>query len=127
MKKGFTLIELLVVITIIAILSAVGLATFSNARKRALDSKMIADVKQAQLVMEQNFNDATNFYIALPASGFETGAIPSDITITYTGAAPNYTAYCVVSSVLNNTGTGNCNNTCAFAPNNTRFCAKNLR
>lgn len=41
---GFTLIELLVVITIIAILSTVGMTVYSGIQKRTRDTKRIADV-----------------------------------------------------------------------------------
>jgi general secretion pathway protein G len=44
-KRGFTLIELLVVITIIAVLSAVGMVMFTNAGKSSRDAKRKADLE----------------------------------------------------------------------------------
>lgn len=44
-KQGFTLIELLVVIAIIGILATIALVSLNSARKKARDSKRIAEVK----------------------------------------------------------------------------------
>ena len=53
MKKGFTLIELLVVISIIGLLAAAGLATFTTATKRARDTRRKADIKAIFTALEQ--------------------------------------------------------------------------
>lgn len=44
-KSGFTLIELLVVATILIVLSAIGLVSFTNAGKSARNSKRKADLE----------------------------------------------------------------------------------
>lgn len=49
---GFTLIELLVVISIIGLLSTVALTSLSGARKKARDSKRIAEIEQLQIALE---------------------------------------------------------------------------
>lgn len=54
-RSGFTLIELLVVISIIGVLSAIGLSTFSGAQKKARDARRRADLKQIQNAMEQYY------------------------------------------------------------------------
>jgi prepilin-type N-terminal cleavage/methylation domain-containing protein len=50
--KGFTLIELLVAIGIIAVLSSVVYASFSQARKSARDDERMANLKSLQLAVE---------------------------------------------------------------------------
>ena len=51
-RKGFTLIELLVVISIIGLLAAAGLATFSSAQKRARDAKRKSDIKAIETALQ---------------------------------------------------------------------------
>lgn len=130
-RRGFTLIELLVVVSIIAILSAVGLASFQNARNKALDGSYKATVKSIQQAAEQAFNQTTNVYVAQAtvATYLEAGW-PTVGTYTYSLNATS-TAYCVMSPVLKDATAGNCG-TCANGVANigsatTYFCAKNLQ
>lgn len=61
--RGFTLIELLVVISIIGILTAIGMAAFSVAQKKGRDAKRVGDLKAMQQAIEQyraNNNSYTN-------------------------------------------------------------------
>ena len=44
--RGFTLIELLVVISIIGVLSTIGLTSFKTANEKARNSRRIADIQQ---------------------------------------------------------------------------------
>ncbi len=69
--RGFTLIELLVVIAIIGLLSTIIAAPIQNARKKARDSKKIAEIKAIQLGIEQyseaNLNSyPSNMYLLAP-------------------------------------------------------------
>lgn len=50
--KGFTLIELLVVVTIITILTAVGLTNYSSFTKKARDSRRKADLEAIRGALE---------------------------------------------------------------------------
>lgn len=52
-SKGFTLVELLVVISIIAILSVIGLTIFSGVQKGARDAKRKEDLHSLALALEQ--------------------------------------------------------------------------
>lgn len=60
--RGFTLIELLVVIAIIGLLSTIIAAPIQNARKKARDSKKIAEIKALQLAIEQYAEANLNTY-----------------------------------------------------------------
>ena len=57
MKKGFTLVELLVSITIIGILSSIGLSTFTSAQMKSRDAKRKAHLKQVADSFEAYYND----------------------------------------------------------------------
>lgn len=62
-QKGFTLIELLVVATIIVVLSAIGLVSFSSAGKSARNSKRKADletVRQALVLYKSDNGEYPN-------------------------------------------------------------------
>mgnify|MGYP001561295855 CR=1 FL=1 len=78
-SKGFTLIELLVVITIIAILSLIGLVTYSNIQQNARDSKRKLDIDAIAKALESNYttNSATP-YPAVAGSMFVGGTIPTN-------------------------------------------------
>ncbi len=77
--RGFTLIELLVVIAIIAILAAVLLSSFDEARKSARDDARKAELKELQLALEL-YKAQNGRY---PAAGCNRGA-------SWTSQAPTY-------------------------------------
>jgi type II secretion system protein G len=51
-KRGFTLIEILVVITIMAVLLAAGVATYTSVIKKSRDAKRRSDIGQIQQALE---------------------------------------------------------------------------
>lgn len=55
MKRGFTIIELMVVVSIIAILSAIGIATFVYAQKQSRDARRISDLRSIESALELYF------------------------------------------------------------------------
>ncbi len=50
-KSGFTLIEVLVAVAIVSIISAIAMASFSQARAGARDKQRVADLAQIELAM----------------------------------------------------------------------------
>ncbi len=60
-QLGFTLIELLVVITIVGILSGIGVGTFQSAQARARDAKRKADLKSIGQALQLYYNDHGSF------------------------------------------------------------------
>lgn len=82
-KRGFTLIELMVVITILAILSTVGISIYSGAIKRTNQVRIRSDLESLAKTYEIGFvPDAPNMsggvgaYTALQSSDFAGGKIP---------------------------------------------------
>ncbi len=51
-QQGFTLVEILIVVSIIALLSSVLFASFSQARAKARDSKRVQDLLEVQKALE---------------------------------------------------------------------------
>lgn len=78
-QKGFTLVELLVVITIIAILSVIGITIFTGVQKSARDAKRRGDVDSIAKAMEVHFGETrVGWYAPLKDSYFASGKIPVD-------------------------------------------------
>src|SRR5476651_2009324 len=86
-SQGFTLIELMVVISIIAILSIIGITIFSGAQKSSRDARRKADIDSMSSSAEANMNTTTflhcptgaaGTYCALTASEFAGGNVPVD-------------------------------------------------
>ena len=67
-SAGFSLIELLVVISIIAVITAVGMTNFLGARERARDARRKQDLVQLKNALRLYYND----YNAYPASISDT-------------------------------------------------------
>lgn len=58
MKKiGFTLIELMIVISVIGILSTIGMASFQNSQRRSRDAKRKADLEIVRSALEMYRSD----------------------------------------------------------------------
>jgi general secretion pathway protein G len=56
-KKGFTLVELLVVMTIIMVLTVVGMINYGNANKKSRDAKRKSDLESVRVALEMYRQD----------------------------------------------------------------------
>lgn len=61
MRRGFTLIELLVSVTIIAIITAIGLVIYTEAQKGVRDSTRKQDLRSIQTALEVYFQKNSRF------------------------------------------------------------------
>ena len=114
-QKGFTLIELLVSVSIIAILSAIGLLAYSDFTKNARDSARKSDLKLIQSALE-NFHADQLYY---PYEITMGGSLTADSKI-YLNKIPNDPLpsrdYSYVASGTNcaETTPQNCTSYCLF-------------
>lgn len=119
-KNGFTLIELLITISIIAILTAIGLVSYSAVAKQGRDSKRQADLRSIQSALEQYRADQGSYPVGIPNPGNPLRS--PDGTKTYLNqwpqeplGSPQYgynlvsTSYCLYAKLENsNPGLGSC-------------------
>lgn len=129
---GFTLLELLVVISIIGILMAIGLASFSNAQVKARDTKRVTDMKSFQNVYEQ-YKASTGVYGLRTDmdAGFSGGVEPDDpkagqdYCVSINETNQTYT----VCATVENTANGNSNAACTGLGGATTqyYCVRNLQ
>lgn len=136
--RGFTLIELLVTVSIIAVLSAIGLVVYSSVLKQGRDSKRQSDLRSIQSALEQYFADQLYYPTSITYGNALSGGgktylntTPSDPTgdpqysyapSTSSGSACDNsstatfcTKYCLYAKLENSTpGTGNCTATGSY-------------
>ncbi len=128
MKKGFSLIELLVVISIIGVLVAVAVASYTGAQIKARDARRRSDMKAVQAAMEQYYSTTGNNSYAAVATAFSPNVVPSDPKPSFASyVTGNVTAstYCICAQ-LEETGKGNASNsTCTWNATGNYFCIQN--
>lgn len=90
-KSGFTLVELLVVISIIAILSVIGMAIFTGVQKNARDAKRRADIDAIGNALEVAKTSTT--YASIDGTKFANSSVPTD-----SGNVTSGMTYCVLSN-----------------------------
>lgn len=117
--SGFTLIELMIVITIIAILSVIGMAVYSGIQKNTRNARRQADIQAISKAWEQNIAKTSLYYPRLLPDWFATGAIPKDPS---SGADYDYSG-----GAANRITAGDTYNVCATLETNpvSTYCLKN--
>lgn len=110
-SKGFTLVELLVVISIIAVLSIIGLTVFTGVQKSARDAKRRADVDAISKAIEIHYSTSTGYPTALDCTWFSSGGCSKDpqTGLDYTISPFTTTAYTVKAKLEGLSG--NCKTT----------------
>lgn len=123
-RQGFTLIEILVAATIIAVLSAIGVSSYSSVNRRSRDAKRISDLEQVRSALEMYRTD--NGFYPDTGTGFKSlSDLESSLVSAYMpsvpvdpkgdpywysplGAAAPYYNYCVCAKLENPAGSGTC-------------------
>jgi len=134
-KNGFTLFELLVSISIVGILSALAIVSFSSAQKKARDTRRIEDMNLLQKAAEQYYMLNNSSYPLTFNSGTWTvgtqvvlEAFPSDPKgIGYsTPTTQSTSTYCFCAVSEGNVG-NSINQSCNFTTAGTKswYCVKN--
>ena len=98
-RKGFTLVELLVVITIIAVLSMIGMTIFSGVQKNARDAKRRADLDAIHTALEL-YKVANGHYPSTSDQWVCSSAAQPWITDASTPSIPFDTKYFATFSAL---------------------------
>ena len=113
-EQGFTLIELLVVIAIIGILAAIAIPQFAAYRRRAYESDVKANLKNAATGQEAYFVDNNVYLSGAMSNGAPTGynksvdvtmnaAVGSNtfmLTASHTNCASNTWTYSSISGAI---------------------------
>lgn len=103
LAKGFSLLEILVVITIIGILSGLGLSFSESIQKNTRDTQRISDLSVLQSVLQQYYADQNKYPnglgaelasgLALTNCSGRVGCIVTKTYLTQTPKDPNGSAY----------------------------------
>lgn len=129
-KSGFTLFELLVSISIIGILTALGVLSFSSAQTKARDARRVEDMTTIQKAVEQLYASAGSTYpvTAGPWPGYlENWPVDPKTSVSYpfAGDVINRASYCVCT-LMENASKANASLDCGFAVAiKTHYCVKN--
>lgn len=130
--EGFTLFELLVSISIIGILTALAVVSFSGAQKRARDARRIEDMTTVQKAAEQYYSQNSYVYpsdTSMANWGGILEAFPLDPKGSgWTGYSYSLvgTTYCACAAVESITNGNSTDEDCSFGTgvNGPFYCVK---
>ncbi|MDP4009402.1 MAG: prepilin-type N-terminal cleavage/methylation domain-containing protein [Candidatus Shapirobacteria bacterium] len=138
-QAGFSLFELLISISIIGILTALAVISFSSAQKKARDTKRIEDMKNIQTAAEQYYSLSSTYSYPSTTSAPTAWTINGQAVLNLFPQDPKGTGwtgyvysagttYCACAAMEDATKGNSTDNNCAF--NNTVgaypfFCIKN--
>ncbi|EKD67904.1 MAG: hypothetical protein ACD_48C00158G0006 [uncultured bacterium] len=132
MKRGFTMIEILISISIIAVLTAIGIVSYVSINKNSRDAKRRGDIEQLRSALEL-FRSDKGYYPSvgtgnwIDASELNTGNVDTGLVDSYIPSIPsdpkgntnpykykvtnlsgaNYYGYCL-SAFIEGTGSTSC-------------------
>lgn len=73
LKKGFTIVEMIAVISILGILTAIGLNTFSAVQRKGRDARRKADLELIRAALEQYRSTNSQYPPSIPYPAATTG------------------------------------------------------
>lgn len=89
MHKGFTLVELLISVSIIAILIAIGMASYSTINKQSRDTKRKSDIQQLRSALEM-YRSQNGYYPNTGGGAYtDASGLSGALSPTYIPAIPN--------------------------------------
>lgn len=88
-ELGFTLIELLISVSIIAILIAIGIASYATINKQSRDTKRKSDIEQLRSALEMYRAENGNYPTILGGSYSDASGLSTALTPTFIPAIPN--------------------------------------
>src|SRR3989344_2029162 len=110
--QGFTLVELLVVISIIAILSVLGISLFGGVQQRARDARRRSDIAAIKNALEQRFVSGIGYSGPLVSTWFANNALPTDPgtlnAANYGAPTSVVTGFTICATLENPSGTSTC-------------------
>lgn len=112
-RSGFTLIEMMVVVTIMVVMVAIGIISYSAAGKKNRDNRRLADLERIRMALEMfRQNDVGGSYPANASTALVSGGYlgewptgPNGVGDTYYYTRPSFYTYWVRTN-LEATGVG---------------------
>lgn len=89
-RKGFTLMELLITVSIIAILIAIGIASYSTINKQSRDTKRKSDIEQIRSALEMYRADHDGAYPSVGSGAWtDASGLAATLATSYILAIPS--------------------------------------